>query len=817
MKNIFILLFGLSAILSTISISFGASLITVNSIFPFKKSLSGKITDNKTGMSLAGVNIYLPDLKTGAISQEDGTYKIENLPSTIVLVQVTFVGYKLIAEKIDLSSISMKDFALEESVNELNEVVVTGLSKAAEKNRTSTPIYTIPTIQLLQHASSNIIDALASQPGFDQITTGSGISKPVIRGLGYNRVVIINDGIRQEGQQWGDEHGIEMDEFAINKVEILKGPASLSFGSDAMAGVINMISAPTLPNGKISGNILTNYQSNNGLFAYSANFAGNQNGFIWNIRYSNKSAHSYQNNYDGFILNSGFKENTISGIVGLNKFWGYSHLHFSSYNFTPGIVEGDRDSATGFFVKPIFLSDTTEDSVIASSKDFKSYTPLTPYQKIHHNKLVLNSSFIIGNGSLKSIIGWQQNKRQEFGNILDKNNYGLYFLLNTINYELRYILPEINNFTISFGVNGMNQKSQNKGTEFLVPEYDLFDIGVFAVAKKTFGKLDISGGLRFDSRTQNGKDLYLDPEGKIVTTPDLNSNHLFTAFQSSFSGISGSIGSTYQFSEHVFTKINLSRGFRAPNIGELGANGVHDGTIRYEIGNPNLKPENSLQLDYALGLNLQHVTAEVDVFSNSIDNFIFSRKIESVFGGDSLTQGYSTFQFVSGNANLFGGEISIDIHPHPLDWLHFENSISYVQSKQNNQPDSTTFLPLTPATKFSSELQASTKTLGRCLANAYIEIGFDHYFKQNHFYSAYGTETETPGYTLFNLGMGTDVVSKNKTLFSLYLSANNLFDVAYQSHLSRLKYAAINNATGRSGVYNMGRNLSFKLLVPIGK
>jgi len=782
---------------------------------PDKAGLSGVIKDKNTGELFTGVSIYIPDLKTGTISGINGTYKIQNLPRAKVLVQVSFIGYKLIAEYIDLNITSTKDFVLEESAAELNEVIVTGLSKAAEKNRTPTPISVIPPIQLLQNSSSNIIDALTKKPGISQVTTGSCISKPVIRGLGYNRVVTVNDGIRQEGQQWGDEHGIEIDEYSVSKVEILKGPASLSYGSDAMAGVINMITAPTLPDGNITANLLTDYQTNNGLIGYSACFAGNKNGLIWNVRYSNKMAHSYQNKYDGFVLNSGYKENTISGIIGFNKAWGYSHLHFSAYNLTPGIVEGKRDSETGEFVKPVALNDSTEGEVIASDNDFKSYIPLTPYQQVHHYKVVLNNSFVIGDASLKATLGWQQNQRQEYGDILNENHYGLYFLLNTINYDVRYILPEKNNLNISIGANGMEQVSQNKGTEFLVPEYTMFDAGVFAIAKKSLGKFDVSGGLRYDIRTEHSKDLFLNTDGIKVDETYTNAYHQFTAFNSTFSGISGSFGATYQFSEMVFTKLNLSRGFRAPSIGEAGANGVHDGTIRYEIGDPNLKAENSLQLDYAIGLNSKHVTAEVDLFSNSINNFIFSRKLESVFGGDSINQGYSTFKFVSGNANLVGGEFSIDIHPHPLDWLHFENSFSFVQSTQKDQPDSTKYLPLTPASKFTSELKATSKKLGRYFAKAYIKIGLENYFAQNKFYSAYGTETATPGYTLLNFGLGTDITLKHKTIFSIYLSADNITNVAYQSHLSRLKYEDVNRVTGRTGVFNMGRNISFKLIIPV--
>lgn len=779
-----------------------------------KTSLSGKITDKETKEALTGATLYIPDLKTGAVSDIDGNYKIDNLPQRKVLIQINFIGYKTIIETIDLSVTTVKDFELESSVKEMKEVVVTGLSQAGEMHRTPTPIAIVSKTQLLQNTSTNIIDAIATQPGVSQVTTGSGISKPVIRGLGYNRVVVVNDGTRQEGQQWGDEHGIEIDEFAVNKVEILKGPASLSYGSDAMAGVVNMISSPTLPDWKINGNILTNYQTNNGLMGYSCNVAGNLKGLIWDLRYSNKMAHAYQNKYDGYVLNSGFKENNLSGIIGLNKSWGYSHLHFSVYDLSPGIVEGERDSTTGEFVKPYAVNDSTQGKEIATNKDFKSYTPLTPFQKIHHFKAVLNNNFLIGSGNLKTIFGFQQNQRKEFGEVLQANNYGLYFLLNTINYDLRYILPEHNNFNISFGINGMQQNSENKGTEFLIPEYSLFDIGAFTIVKKSFDKLDISGGIRFDSRSEHAKDLYLNAKNEKLKEPEPGAIHQFTAFNSVFTALSGSAGVTYQFSEDIFSKLNISRGFRAPSIGEAGANGVHDGTNRYEIGNPDLNPETSLQLDYALGFNTKHITAEMDLFSNSINNFIFSHKLNATGGGDSLSQGFSTFKFVPGNAHLMGGEIMIDAHPHPFDWLHFENSFSYVQAIQSKQPDSTKYLPFTPAAKLSSELRADIKK-SKNLRNAYIKLGIDNYFTQDKFYSAFGSETKTPGYMLVNLGVGTDFTHKDKTICSLFISVSNLTDVAYQNHLSRLKYEAFNYATGRTGVYNMGRNISMKLMIPL--
>jgi len=214
-------------------------------------------------------------------------------------------------------------------------------------------------------------------------------------------------------------------------------------------------------------------------------------------------------------------------------------------------------------------------------------------------------------------------------------------------------------------------------------------------------------------------------------------------------------------------KLNLSRAFRAPNISELGSNGVHEGTIRYEIGNQRLKAETSLQLDYELGFNSRHVNTKVNLFSNLIDNYIYSHKLSSVLGGDSIAEDRACFKFESGKARISGGEFILDIHPHPLDWLHFQNSFSYVNAQLFNQTDSTRYLPFTPAPRWNSELRANIETKGNLLKNTYISLGIEHYFRQNNVYSAYDTETTTPAYSLVNAAFGTDLlINKQKSRFT---------------------------------------------------
>ena len=205
---------------------------------------------------------------------------------------------------------------------------------------------------MLRSSGTNIIDALSRiVPGVAALSTGPAVSKPIIRGLGYNRVITINDGVRQEGQQWGDEHGIEIDEASVQRVEILKGPASLLYGSDGMGGVVNIISNVPVERGVMKANYHVATNSNNGLISNHLNWSGHaNNGFNWNLYGSFKNAHAYQNKYDGRVLGSQFNERNFGGYIGVNKKWGYSHLLVSNFNQNFGMIEGDRDDATGQFV-----------------------------------------------------------------------------------------------------------------------------------------------------------------------------------------------------------------------------------------------------------------------------------------------------------------------------------------------------------------------------------------------------------------------------------------------------------------------------------
>jgi len=253
---------------------------------------------------------------------------------------------------------------------------------------------------------------------------------------------------------------------------------------------------------------------------------------------------------------------------------------------------------------------------------------------------------------------------------------------------------------------------------------------------------------------------------------------------------------------------------------ELSSNGEHEGTNRYEIGRRDLKSETTLQADLGLEYTSTHFNLNLTPFYNHINNFIFSQKLIAADGSDSLIQNdngdlVTAYQFSQQNANLYGLELGFDLHPHPLDWLHFENSVTLIRGRFSNAVDGSSNMPLIAPPKWFSELRGEWAKPMTGVENLYLKLEMDANAAQSNPFTGYNTETKTPGYTLWNIGFGTDLSVKGKKWASLNLSMNNIADKSYQSHLSRLKYTDENLATGRVGVYNMGRNFTARLIIPL--
>lgn len=798
-------------------------------------SISGKVTDASDN-PLAGASAYIPDLGIGSIADSSGNYSIKNIPSGNYLLEIKFSGYKTILQNISFNAEKVHNFSMVIAATEQAEIVVTGVSKAVSLRKDPVPMAVINKNYINDHpAAGNVIAEIANIPGVSAVTTGPNISKPFIRGLGYNRVVTALDGIRQEGQQWGDEHGIEVDQNSIDRIEVIKGPASLTFGPDAIGGVVNLITAPPVEEGKVLGSASANYGTNNGLINGSLKLQGNQNGFVWGTVLSDKEAKNYQNQHDGRVYATGFKEKDARIMFGLNKSWGHSYMNASVFDDLQDIPDGSRDSLSRKFTYQISDADTVRPIVPESV--LNSYNIPVLHQHVQLNQIYNNTSIHLGNGNLLLNLGYQYSHRREFTHPTEPDIPGLNLQLATYTYDAKYNFVFGKGYETTFGVNGMYQNnSLGYGTDFPIPAYKQFDFGPFFVIKKTFGKLDLSGGARFDTRSFNGQAAFLDttvpyyPKLYVGDKPTSGQNitEQFSALKRTFSGPSGSFGGSYNFSGKFLIKANLASGFRAPSISELSANGADPGSQIFHVGNSDFKPEFSVQGDVGAFLTLANVSASVELFDNHIENYIFQQQILDANGnpervnadGSSNPNGlYSKFTYLQSKARIDGGEFSLDIHPIPM--IHFENSLSVIYGTNlgngTSEPDSLKYLPFIPPLHTHSELRVNFSKAFKKFRDVYVFAGFDHFNSQNRFFSAYGTETYTPGYNLLSSGIGANLVNASgKKILELFIEGTNLANVNYQSNMSRLKYFDNPNVPSgiQPGIFNMGRNISFKVVVP---
>ncbi|MBK0380185.1 TonB-dependent receptor [Mucilaginibacter segetis] len=746
------------------------------SAFASANNITGKVIDAKTGESLPGSVINIPELHISVGTNNNGEFTLKSVPAQgRFVVQVQYVGYKTLTQTVDFSTTKPLVFALEQSIIEAHEVVITGTPVTASSKYNSTSAAVVNKDQLMG-TSTNLIDALAKQvPGVSQITTSQAISKPVIRGLSYNRVVTLSDGVKQQGQQFGDEHGIEIDQFQAARVEVLRGAASLMYGSDALGGVINVIDPPTPAEGNIKGEILDNYSTNSGLSNTSIMLSGNEDGFVWRGRGTYQNAHSFKTPV-GYYQNSGFNQTDFSGMLGVNKAWGYSHLNFSYFKNNIGFFDADPGNE-------LYNNST-------------SRTLEYPRQDVRHYKLALNNNFLFGTGSLKLDLGFQKNQRRE---LEDNPVPSLFFDLNTYSVDAKYFLPESNGWKPVIGASWSLGHSVNKGEELLIPAYDEYSAGTFVYLKKTWEKSTFSAGARFDFISNNGK--ALQKEGEQV----------FAGFDNKFTNVSGALGYTHVFNDYLSFKANAGSAFRAPNPAELGSNGVHEGTNRYEIGSAGLNPERSYQTDATLEYGSGIITGSFGIYENYIHNFIYAsntnnEQITVTDEGSGADRNLDVYRYGQVNANLYGLEGNLTIHP--VSFLHFENTFgyTYAQNKTFDRP-----LPLIPAGSLHNTLRFEPKIKG--LTDFYTSIGIDNYFKQTRIDATF--ETPTDAYTLLNAGIGTTFKLGSQPL-KVYISGNNLTNKKYYDALNRLRPGRYSQEDPTFGVYNPGRNITFGFYLPFG-
>lgn len=776
---------------------FCLSLVNVVSL-KAQNSFKGFVRDSVNGKPLSDATILVSDLNLGTRSDETGYFFISPLPAGSHLIEISHIGYETVVMLMDFLKDTLFTFNLNSTVLENKTVVVTGIVRSANVRNVPLKVTVLKATELDKLAPGNLAELLSSVPGISNLSTGNGIGKPIIRGLGNSRILVVEDGVRQEGQQWGDEHGMEIDDAAIQRIEILKGPSSLVYGSDALAGVINILTDIQVPEGAWRGAVATGFAQNDRLRKISGRIATQQKGMTLQLSASARAANDYENAIDGFVLNSRYRQTTVGAIAGLRKKWGYTRVGGSIYHLKAGIIEGRRDSLGKF----VFEDDSGTLHTINSREN--TSLSRTPYQDVDHIKVFSDNLFQLNKKQLYLNVSYQQNHRKEFGHFLSEGPE-LDFRLNTLGWTSRIFAISKPRWELTLGITGMYQANKNHRIQYIIPDYLLTEGGIFAYLQRKWNSVQLAGGIRADGRKM------------VVSSMKQEDNSIRSGFSKSLQNVSGSLGAAWVPNDQLNVKANFSRAYRAPSMAEMASYGAHEGTLRFEYGNEKLNNEINWQADFSLDWSSDHLSFSLAGFSNYFSNYIFYQRLSNISGTDSVLVHHgdtiTAFAFNQNKAQMNGFEVAVDIHPHPWDWLHFKTACSFVRGRFLKALDGSHNLPLIPAPRILSELRGEMKEAGKW-KNLYVRAEADLNFKQNRPFTGYNTETITAGYTLFNIYFGGEwYYQKNKKII-VYFSLMNVFNKVYQSHLSRLKYTDENVQTGRWGVFNMGRSASLQIQIP---
>ena len=729
-----------------------ALFVGFSSLLHAQNKISGTLT-NKENQPLKGVAVFVPDLHKSSSTDENGNYSINNVPFGTLRIAFSALGFGTQNKTIAVQSGENKlDIILEATVFQMDEVIVaTAFNKLQSQNVMKVEHESIKELQ--QKGTATLIEGLATIPGISQVSTGVSIGKPVIRGLSGNRVLVYSQGVRMENQQFGDEHGLGLNDAGVESVEVIKGPASLLYGSDALGGVLyfnpEKFAKTNTFQGDFSQKLFSNTLGSNSTLGLKTSTEN------WKFLVRG----SYNIHADYTIADGNRVTNTRYNEQDFKTGIGYSNSRFSSvlrYNFNTldlGIPEfGIAEQTT-------------------------NYNTEYPKQGVFNHLLSLNSTVFLKNSKLDIDLGYISNDRSEFE---DSNIAILHMKLKTLNYDLKYHLPKIGNMESIFGIQGMHQTNLNSGIEFLIPDATTNDFGVFGTANYEWKSNVFQAGIRFDNRKISSESYGISGE-----------EGSFEAINKKYNSINGSLGYKTNLTNNLTMRLNLASGFRAPNLAELTSNGVHEGTNRYEIGNSGLKTEQNAQTDLNLEYKNSHFEFFANGFYNHINNYIYTNPSGLIIEGNDV------FNYIQNNAKLYGGEIGLHFHPHPLDWLHFESSFETVTGKKQNGD----FLPLIPANNWNNSLRAEFNV------KSWLKDGFATFNVSNTFHQkkVSGFETKSNGYTLVNLGIGGDL-KFGKTAFNINLNGNNLLNKSYIAHLSRLKTDEIPNI-GRNIVLGINFNI----------
>nr|WP_301005320.1 TonB-dependent receptor [Lunatimonas sp.] len=759
-------------------------------------SVSGKVFGESGEPLLAHIHIH--ELGKGTFADLDGYFSIQNLRSGTYHFHFTHLGYKAQTLTVRLND---GDVSLHIVMPE-SSLTLQALTVEANPFKNG-PIEQSQTIDVIdrdfieRNNTGTFANALEKLPGISTINTGVGISKPVIRGMSFNRIMINDRGIKQEGQQWGADHGLEIDPFDVDRVEIIKGPASLVYGSDGMAGVINIAPGATPDPGTLQGHLISTYRSNNHMIGNTAMMEGNEKDVVFKARFTAQDYQNYrvpasQFTYAGFVLpiheerlkNTAGRERHFSVSAGIRRDWGKSTLTISRFNQQAGIFTGAVGIPTAYS-----LRHDGDHGIV----DY-------PKQNNTHLKIISNTTIQHKKNWLEIDLGYQANHRKEeslphahgVGPTPD-GNLALGLFLDTFTGNVRYNRQLNGNHQTIVGFQAQHMQNRHTGFEFLLPDFTSTQGGAYYFHEYRWKKdLIINAGIRADAATHQIQEhlqpIYerLRPTGEYEQrNPDIDRT---------FFNLSGSSGLSWKFWEHHNLKLNVGSSFRMPTPIELSTNGIHHGNFRHEVGNAGLHPERNYQADLNYSYSKKNFLLGISPFWGYYDGYIYL----SPTGRFSTIPGASTvWEYRQNNAVFTGGEVKTE-------WvigsgLSLTLAAEYVY---NFNLDTRLPLPLTPPFSVLTGLHYALPVSTKAFSNLYTYAEYRHAADQSR---TDRNERFTEGYDLLEAGLGWELRLRNQPL-KFQISGQNLTNTFYFNHLSR--YRLLN-------LPEQGRNISLSLKIPI--
>jgi iron complex outermembrane receptor protein len=758
--------------------------------------ISGTITDEQ-GAPLFGVTVFIHEVSKSSQTNDRGEFNISGIRPGNYHLHLHLIGFK--AAEIDLTVSETNQplkIKLQQASIELNNITIEESILKSGQREQSQSMQVVDKDFMLKNGNASLVKILENIPGVSSINTGMGVSKPVIRGLGFNRVVVAENGIKQEGQQWGGDHGLEIDQFAVDRVEVLKGPSSLIYGSDGIGGLVNIRPAPAPELNTSNSALLLTGRSVNDFMGISGMTSINKNDYFFRTRISIQNYADYRVPADSFIYNSYIlpienkrlkntagRERNAQMMFGTSKKWGFSTLTFSLFDQKVGLFSGAHGIPRSYQLK----HDSTYRDIDL------------PYQRVQHYKAISNTSLMIGKHWMEIDLGYQYNHRREFSyphahgkGPQPQGDVELEFKLQTITSNARFHYEGKNNFKWVIGINSSVQQNRIAGFSFLIPEYTNFSSGTFAFVRKEMTKdLIFNAGIRYDYGNIRA-DRYLRPiyedsitiSGYTQASPNINRN---------FNNASGSTGVSWFPSEKVNVKFNFGSGFRMPTAPELTANGIHHGSFRHEMGDSTLTSERGYQSDLLVKYASPNWEISLSPYFNYFDGFIF---LDPTAEFSLLPDAGLLYRFNQADAIHYGAEFQSDFHI--SEHFHFGLSGQYVAGRNLETSYS---LPFMPPAQLRSDIEYEWEKWGKHLQDIYIGLQWQGVFDQN---DVARNEPETPGFNLFNLNFGTGIQVGDQT-WKLVLNIQNVFNTKYYAHLNRYRMLNLPEA---------GRNVMFSLLIP---